>query len=234
VRDQQIRTSTVGETIRDDVVRGLQLRSFAGRKSFYVYYRVHGKQRKPKIGDWPDLSLAQARAIAKDMLLQVAQGRDPQSERVDARTAPTVGDMCARYMDEHGAAKKSARDDRSLIKGHVLPHFGSARVIDLDYKMVAAFHRAIPRPIRANRAIALLSVMLTFAERWNWRPMGSNPCRHIKRNRENRRRRYMTADEAVKIDAELRSLIPTRPQSVAFIYLLIYTGARLGEIAKAT
>jgi integrase len=233
VREQQIRSLPPGVNIRDDVVKGLKLRTFAGRKSFYLYYRFNGRQREPKIGDWPvPLSLTKARKIAKDMLFEVASGRDPQAERKAARTAPTVKDLCERYWDEQGSSKKSASNIESLIRVHIEPKLGRERVAGLTYTKIYEWHLSL-KGIRSNRALGLLSAMCNFAERWGWRPPGSNPCSLVQRRPEKRRQRYMTAAEAVRVNAELEKLEATRPQAVAFLYLLIYTGARCGEIAKA-
>ena len=233
MRDQQIRQAPVGVTLKDNVVKGLQLRTFAGRKSFYLYYRFSGRQREPKIGDWPvPLSLADARRIAKEWLFKVANGIDPQAERQAARSAPTVADMCKRYWDEHASSMKSAYGIEIVLRLYIEPKLGRERVADLKYDMIKQWHQSIGG-VSSNRALSYLSSMCTFSERWGWRPLGSNPCRLVKRVPEKSRRRYITDDEAVRIEAELEKLEATMPQSVAFLYLLIYTGARCGEIAKA-
>ena len=70
------------------------------------------------------------------MLLQVAHGRDPQADRVAARTAPTVADMADRYMLELGNHQKSAANMQDLIRIQILPKLGRERVADPDYTMV--------------------------------------------------------------------------------------------------
>ena len=89
-------------------------------------------------------------------------------------------------------------------------------------------------PVQGNRTLALLSNMFNLAELWGYRPSYSNPCRHVKRYTEWKRRRVMQGGEAVAIASALQFYAASRPQAVAFIYLLILSGARKGEIAKAT
>jgi integrase len=63
----------------------------------------------------------------------------------------------------------------------------------------------------------------------------NNPATHIGKNRENKRKRYLTNDELLKIVGEMNRL-QTKPQyqkAIAFLWLLILTGARKGEIANA-
>ena len=231
MRELDIRRMGPDLYLHDDVVKGLQVRSHHG-KSFHFYYKFDGRQRKKKIGDWPLFSLAKARNIAKDLVFKVANGIDPLAERQAARTAPTVADMCKRYWDEHASSMKSAYGIEIVLRLYIEPKLGRERVADLDYDMIYEWHRSIGG-VSSNRALSYLSSMCTFSERWGWRPPGSNPCRLVKRVPEKSRRRYITDGEAVRIEAELEKLEATMPQSVAFLYLLIYTGARCGEIAKA-
>jgi integrase len=234
VNTAAIEAAQPGDVIRDDKVRGLQLRAFDKGKAFYLYYRTRdGRQRKPKVGDWPTLTLPKARTIARTMLDEVAFGGDPSGKRTAARRAPTVADMADRYMIEHGNHKKSKRDDERLIRLYIRPKLGRDRAADLEYTDVADWHAGIRAAVQANRALALLSTMLNMAERWGWRTVGSNPCRHVRRHRERRRRRYMTAEEAAAVFAALDARAESQPHTVAFIKLLIYTGARKGEIAVA-
>ena len=81
--------------------------------------------------------------------------------------------------------------------------------------------------------LATFSAMLPLAERWEMRPVNSNPCKLVKRTREGSLRRHMTGPEAPKIAAALRAHQKTAPASVTFIWLLLLSGARKGEIAAA-
>ncbi len=73
------------QDLKDDKVPGLQLRVRATGKSFYLYYRRNGQQRRPKIGDFPGLTVAEAREIAQAMLRDVAAGLDPSEARRETR-----------------------------------------------------------------------------------------------------------------------------------------------------
>ena len=84
-------------------------------------------------------------------------------------------------------------------------------------------------PIQANRVLALLSTIFTFAERVGERPDGSNPCRHVERFPERRRERFLSADELARFGEALAAWEGS-PFAVAAIKLLVFTGARLGEI----
>jgi integrase len=75
--------------------------------------------------------------------------------------------------------------------------------------------------------------MLNLAEEWGLREDGSNPCRHVKRYREQRRERYLSRDELQRLGAALIDSQNERietPFALAAIGLLLLTGARLTEI----
>jgi integrase len=99
---------------------------------------------------------------------------------------------------------------------------------------VVQFHHELrERPYQANRALGVFSKMMNLAEEWGLRADGSNPCRHLKKYREEKRRRYLTKDELRRLGAALADAERNKTESpfaVAAIGLLILTGARLTEI----
>lgn len=228
-----IKYAQPGQTLNDDVVTGLSLRCLATKKSWSLYYRFRGQQRRPTLGDYPTFSLADAREVARGILKQVAQGIDPSAEKQDSRGAPTMADLWDEYW-KRAASKKSAAEDKRLWRCYLRPAFSRDVVNSVELTALLNFHGMMAdTPVQANRVLALLSTMLNHAEALGWRPVGSNPCRHVKRYKEQKRRRYMAPEEARVIAALLEKYKATHPQAVAFIYLLILTGARKGEIAKA-
>lgn len=231
----QIKQAKPGATIRDDKIKGLHLRVFPGKACWYLAFRTKdGIQRKPKLADLNVMSLDQARKAAAAMLIDVANGADPMQARHDARGAPTVDDLWDRYALEHKVPWKSKKDATRIWTKNIKPRLGSKRVADVTYDDAHAVHKAMRKaPYQANRTKAVLSGMMKRAEKYGWRPAGSNPCRHVEDNPEVARRRYMTPTEAKTISALLRAAEKDNSASVAFIYLLIYTGARCGDIRNA-
>lgn len=232
---QSINAAKPGTILRDTMVTGLHMRVQAKKRIFYLYFRTKtGIERRPKIGEYPTISLPQARDLAKRMLLAVAAGHDPVREREVSRAAPTVNDLCDRYLEDYAPRKKSYREDQRLIEKVVRGFLGRAKVADVQFEHVQNLHRRMKAtPYQANRVAALLSKIFNLAERWRMRPQHSNPCRHLERYREARRRRKMSAPEAAAISACLKRYEATRPASVAFLHLLILSGARKSEIARA-
>lgn len=83
-----------------------------------------------------------------------------------------------------------------------------------------------PAPIAANREIALLSASYGHAAELGWIPSAVNPCRHVKRNQERPRQRYIT-------DAELAALLKHAPAWMqAAIRITVSTGMRVTDLLK--
>ena len=70
----------------DDRVPGLLLRiTHSGVKTFLVYRKVNNKPVRVTIGRYPDIAIEQARRLAKRNLADMAEGKNPNSEKKMAR-----------------------------------------------------------------------------------------------------------------------------------------------------
>ena len=237
-----IAAAKAGDILWDDKIKGLHLRCLPKRKSFYLAFRTKGgrHQRRPKLGDLGTITLGQARDLAREMLAEVAAGRDPMDERRGRRAALDFDQLADKYLDyirtdpKDRKKPKSIREDEKLLDSHLRGRWGRRSVDSLTQDDVEALHKAMAAtPYQANRALSLLSRMMNLAEKWHLRPPRSNPCRHVARYPERKRKRLMTGKEAPAIAAELAKREAEYPACVLFIYLLVLTGARPDEIARA-
>ncbi len=89
--------------LRDTIVPGFLCKVTAhGRKVFMLQYRTNwGERRKPKIGQFGELTVEQARSIAQDWLADVRKGNDPSAAKLAARMSPTVKELCTQFMEEY-------------------------------------------------------------------------------------------------------------------------------------
>lgn len=227
-----------GDVLRDDVVPGLHVRCFPERKSYYLFYRTKaGVQRRPKLGDHGVITLAQARALAKELLLKVAAGDDPVAERQEAKAALSFEELWPVYVQKHLKNPKRPRKARTIddyqhaFDSHLKPRFGRKALPEITREAIEAMHTEMhATPVLANRVLSALSSFLTWAVREKRLPF--NPCAGITKYPENKRERFMVEQEARTIAGLLADHEDSHPEAVAFIYLLILTGARPGEVAK--
>ena len=232
--DRNIKLAKPGDVLKDVRVKGLHLRVFEESRSFYLYFRTKaGKQRRPKLGEYGSITLAQAREVAQEMMAEVAAGRDPSQARADARAEPTVSELWDEVWKRRLKDVKSKGDLKRQWEMYLMPAFGAKRLSEVTYSMVSDFmaeHSDIP--YQANRCLTLLGGMFNFAMKpLHW--VERNPCDAVTRYKEAKRRRYMTGEEAARIAEVLDRRAKSSPTMVAFMYLLILTGARKSEIRNA-
>jgi integrase len=226
-----------GKTIVfDSEVSGFACCIYAsGKRAFVLDYRTRSRrQRRITIGSFPDWGTAAARSEAAELKQTVDRGGDPLGDVKATRTAPTVNDLCDRFLAEYLPRKRPSTQYtyRTQIEGEIRPALGALKVAEVTFADTDGFHRKLSKrgtPYRANRVLALLSRMFTVAIRWQWR--SDNPCRGVERNQEHKRKRYLSADELARLTTALAEH-PDR-QAGNIIRLLLLTGARRGEVLAA-
>ena len=228
VKLSDIKTIQPGQTLKDDVVPGLQLRCRTSVTSWHVYYRnARGQERRPKIGEYPTIGLEQARQVAKKMLGAVAHGEDPSRDKSLGRRFETMGQLADRLVIEHGPTKKSKAEDERRIRLYVKPRWGDMPAMDFTKDDLSKFKVAMKdKPVSFNRVRSMLSKMLNHADL-------PNPVKKVEPYPEKKRHRYLTPDEFKAISDAFVEVEKTFPHQVALLRILILTGARTGEIAKA-
>lgn len=195
--------------LRDTIVPGFLLKvTPAGGKIFMLQYMTNsGIRRKPAIGKFGELTVDQARNLARDWLAEVRQGRDPGAEKTAARAAPTMKEMCTKFIDEYSTLHNKPRTvegNETNIKNHIVPRLGRLKVHEVTRANISELMTALAdRPIIANRTLALLRKMFNLAELWGYRPDGSNPCRHVQKYTEKGSTRFITDEEMRKLYAYL-------------------------------
>jgi integrase len=220
----------------DSELKGFGVRVTPGGAITYVLdYRVHGRQRRYKIGRHPEWTAEAARRKAAELKPRIAEGYDPLEAKQKASGEPTVADLATEYLERHAIPNKrpgSLRNDREMIDGIIKPKLGRLRlaaVATRDLEALAASLKATP--YRANRCLALLSHMFTKAIEWKWAT--GNPARGIRRYHEERRERWLSAEEMRTFTAALDSYGAENPSAANALRLLLLTGAREGEVLKA-
>lgn len=255
--------------VTDDEVHGYVLRVLPdGRKVATIRYRVPGGRgfRRHKIGEIgprPGHTAHEARELARDKLGDVRKGGDPSGDKRANSRAPTLADIADRFMREHArpyCKPRTADGYDDLLRLHVLPLLGQHKVASITQADVERTHQAIAagkskgkrkwshkRPVTsatgaANRALHLLSTVLTKAEQWGERPRHSNPCGSVKRFPERKVERFLDAAERARLHTVFDTAERTplgmpgyfAPSVVACVRLLSMTGARLAEITGLT
>ena len=221
--------------IWDDLLPGFGCRCRpSGRKYYLLKYRIGRKQRWYSIGRHGQVTPDQARREARRLLDQVEGDQDPAAKRAASKTSvETMEDLGKLFLDQHVSKLKphTVDDYTRCIKIHINPALGRLKVDKVHSNDIATFHNKLrDRPYQANRCLAILSKMFSWAEKKGLRSDNTNPCRHVEKFKEKSRERYLSQAELERLGEVLNKADKNIPYVVAAIRLLVLTGARKGEI----
>lgn len=228
-----------GGLVWDTAVKGFYVRCQAKAKTYGVYRRIEGRGRWLAIGEhgspWtPDT----ARGKALEILGAIAKGSNPAAARDFERGLPTVQEACEAFLAEYVRPKRKATTHvgyEVLMRRHIVPQLGHVRIDRVEANDVERMHAALSAtPIQANRAVAVLSKVMNWAERQKWRHPNSNPVRGLERFKERSRERFLSDDEIARLGKALQRAEAEgeSPFAIAAIRLLVLTGCRKSEIVQ--
>lgn len=225
--------------MRDTLIPGFLCKiTPTGRKVFMIQYRTNsGERRKPSLGLFGELTVEQARALAQDWLAEVRRGGDPSGQKAAARKAPTVAELCVRFMQDHSRTRNKPSTQRAYqhqIDRSIVPSLGSMKVPDVTRIDVTALMKRMEKsPTQANRVLSCVRKMFNLAELWGYRPDGSNPCRHVPKYPEKGKTRLISDAQMAKLfayldKADIEGL--EQPTLILAIRLQFEFAARMSEI----
>jgi integrase len=219
----------------DDTLQGFGVRArTSGRKVYFVRHRTRLAQRRVTIGLHGPWTTEAARVEAQRLLGEFAAGNDPAAEKAKEKALATIAELgerfIAHYIPHHLKTSTQGEYTRA-INLFITPQIGKLKIVEVLRSDVATFHHSMRKiPYQANRVIGVLSVMLAQAELWGLRPEGYNPCRGIKKFKEEKRERFLSPHELKKLGEALEAIQCKSPYVAHFFRLLVLTGCRLGEI----
>lgn len=224
-----------GEIIWDTELKRFGARCGSRGSTYFVTPRVDGRQRWISLGRHGVLTPAEARAKARHLLAQADSGEDPTRARTARSTIPLYGDFAASWLNTHAKKKRKSSthaEYERIINRYLLPRLGKVRVDRISRADALGLHSDLAEsPYQANRALAVLSSMMTFAEGLGFRPTFSNPCRGVERFKERKRKRPLTVQELARLWKHLAAIeAHTNPYIIGALRLLLLTGMRREEV----
>jgi integrase len=260
-----LRATGIEHFVWDSKLIGFGVRVQAsGASSYVVKYRAGfgrgAPTRRMTLGRVGKITPEEARKLAKRTLGAVAHGADPSALRTAERRTATLEEMAEIFLTEHVEAKRkraTATLYRDLIERLVLPDLGSRKIDKVTTTDLARLHlKWRSRPYQANRILAVISSLYTFAAKRKAVSSGMNPTRGVDKYPEKSRERYLTGGELARLGEAIREAetvgLPwtvdeskpnakhaaktekrrtvISPHATAAVRLLLLTGARLREI----
>ena len=213
--------------------RGLQLRiTNKNVRTWSLQYRYEGRALKLSLGEWPSVSISEARKLADEARLLIAKGINPQVEKKAAKLKKLTFHSAWEMFDAlHITEKKptTAREYRRSAEVDILPYFKSVALEDVTKSDVVALIDKIRKraPIMANRTLSYLSKF------FNWclgrDHIKLNPALGIPKVKETKRDRVLSLEE-------LRSIYKAAGKLSAgnqlLVKLMLLTGQRESVVAR--
>ncbi len=226
--------------IRDEkIIWDIELTGFgmrcraSGYKSWILKYQERGQPRFVTLGIARKLPASQARKEARRLLANAALDGLPRKPETAGQTTPTLTDYLPEFWRDYGRHWKPSTiaANESYIRRELLPAFGGMRLDQITRSDIMRWRDDLASRSGAfNRTLPILAVMLGYAEKLGYRPKRSNPCKGIRRYKRDLPERYLSDVEYRRLWRVLDEEGEEWPLSVAAIRLLLFTGARRGEI----
>jgi integrase len=221
--------------LADPSCRGLCLRvTPAGAKTFAFRYRDRASRRPERLtlGQYPDVSLREARAKAGKLRQQIAAGKNPSAHKREA-PARSFATLAERYLNEYARRhKRSAAKDERNLRLHILPRWGDRDFSSISRAdVIALIERLVDagKPILANRVHALISGIFSFGMDVDL--TGVNPAARLRKRGAERVKTRVLDDDEIRLF--WRHVVePPIPRAVGLaLRLVLAVGVRPGEAA---
>jgi len=200
------------------------------------YVDSRGKQKQHKIGNADDVSLEQARKETAKLRNQLALGNDPFETKAELKKILTLSAFIhGHYLPFVQGYKRSWKCDEGLLRNHIEPVWGKRhldQVTKADVIQLMSIHRTTHAPGSCNRLLILLRYVFSLPKKWDMQGVPNNPTAGISLMKEdNQKERYLSADEAQRLYAQLKESDNLMLQYI--VPMLILTGARKREVLDA-
>lgn len=216
--------------------------SKAGRASWVLRYRYGGKGREVTIGNYPDISLKDARIEATRLRAEVDKGANVAAEKrkskLAASTARSFKELSALYLEKSGAKVKETtrKETERYLTKDINPRIGSLAAKEITAGEIINVVEQIAKRSQsvARRAYEILSVIFAFGVSRQIVPL--NICAGLKVSDilgeiKLRRQRIQLSED------ELRVLLPTLHnlgiENALTVKILLATCTRKSELFKA-
>jgi integrase len=220
--------------------RGLLLelrKSDPEHPTWYTRYksRETGRTRYVRIGHFPDVSLSEARARAKDIQASIRLGSDPKAEEDARKAVPTFTDyMLQTFLPHVRTHLRTAGKYEEYFRLRLKPVFGHKRLNQIRRHDIQLFHTKLRQeglaPATCNLYLRTLKTAFSRAIQAEIIP-GPNPAVGIRQFRETPLENYLDDDQLQKL---LTVLEADKNRVICDIILfLLSTAARRNEALQA-
>jgi integrase len=202
-----------------------------GGKAWRFTYIFGGRRRRMSLGEYPLITLKEARTRLAAARLTLAQGEDPGAK--DDHQDLTVRELGDLFIEKHAKPrKKSWEQDQRNLAVEVYPALGNrpaAAITRQDVRTLLERIAQRPAPVLHNRTLSLIRKVFNFAI--DQELVGQNPAQRIKPLKETAKERHLADSEIHTLLTALPGIEGVSPEVKAALLLTLATGQRPGEVA---
>jgi integrase len=208
--------------------------SAAGRRVWFLLYRVNGKLKRHTIGTNPPMGLEAARTAARRQLLGVqVDEADPQAAKKARRSADTFDALAQRFIEDYAKPHKATwNEDARQIRTMCLPRWKGKAAVDITRADVRELLRDVAKKrggVTANRLRALISKLFRWSVSQDYLP--ANPASDLpKLAKETGRERVLGEDEIREFWQRANDV--ENPAIALWLKLRLLTGQRGETLLK--
>jgi integrase len=202
--------------------------------TFTLRYRdENGHQRALKIGRTNEISLKQAKAMAKTKKSEIALGADPQGEAEKKRSEITFAEAWEQYYFPD-VMQRLRRPEyyRQLYDNRIKLEIGHKKLNSVTRADVHAFHSSLGNEVSAafaNRHIQIIKASYNFFINVLEIAKIRNPAVGLKLFDEVAKDRILSTEELARLMPVLMNAEGVYAQPAQIIRMLLATGLRSGE-----
>lgn len=152
----------------------------------------------------------------------------------------TLDDLFEKCFNEHWDCPRynlsgHSKEVKAKYENHIKPGFGQRSYLEIKRSEIRDWHQGFREtPVTGNRCLEILSRLYRFSSDKELNESGFNPTIGVKHFTERKRRRYASEFELKKIGEILDAKFNEYPVEMAFLYTLLFTGARPRSIERST
>lgn len=208
-----------------------------GTKTFMVYRWANGRPLKRIIGQFPVLSIEQARITAQVIDAALVQGLDPLEAKRKERAELTLGALFDNYLENYAKERCETWEEMARTFKRNFGDWRNKKVsaikkIDVQTR-INKLGDGGQFPHKANRAHDDLRALMEWGlKKGLW--SGENPCIGIDRFKTQSRERFISRDELASFCTALKKICQTEIQLTIrdYILLSLMTGARQSNVLE--
>jgi len=217
---------------------GLGFRIGRRKKTWVFRYSFNNKRFLMAFGEYPLISLEEARQKAAEYRILIKKGIDPLAEKLTEKRARMAAPTFKEALDEyyHNILEKtpSGKERKRLVTKDCIKNWGHRKIADITRRDIAILLNEVTEraPVTANRLHGVLTGLFNYCAENGI--IENSPCAGMSRRTKERPRKRVLSDDEIKamwqaLNLENKTVDIYNATKLA-LKMILLTGQRPGEV----